>query len=290
MHPILSGFFMTNYNGDIVSDDTKAITFENRGLTYGDAVFETMKVVNGRILFWESHYLRLMASMRIMRMEIPMEFTMEKLEGQTIKTIRANTLDHQPARAKMVVFRKRGGYYLPDQNNIAFYIQATAIDSPFYTLHEEDCEVDLYKDHYVSPSLLSTIKTNNKAVNVLGSIYAKENGLDDCLVLNTNKHVVEGLKGNLFLAKGSVIKTPPLTDGALGGIIRKQLVDIVGKIDDLTLEEASVSPFELQKADELFLTNVIQGIVSISRYRKKVYTNDVAKKLLGRLNAVARLA
>ena len=87
-----------------------------------------------------------------------------------------------------------------------------------------------------------------------------------------------------------MIKTPSLEDGCLRGIIRKQLIEMLKKLEDYTVEEASISPFELQKADELFITNAIVGIQPITKYRKKTYTNKVAKDLLGKLNAQARLA
>ena len=90
--------------------------------------------------------------------------------------------------------------------------------------------------------------------------------------------------------KGNVIKTPPISDGCLNGVTRKQLINIIGKLEDYTLEEASISPFELQKADELFITNVIVGIQSITKYRKKEFKNTTAKSLLGKLNAHARLS
>ena len=90
--------------------------------------------------------------------------------------------------------------------------------------------------------------------------------------------------------KGNVIKTPPISDGCLNGVTRKQLINIIGKLEDYTLEEASISPFELQKADELFITNVIVGIQSITKYRKKEFENTTAKSLLGKLNAHARLS
>ena len=73
---------MINSNGELLSEQQAKISIFNRGLKYGDALFETIKTVNGKILFWEDHYLRLMASMRIMRMEIPMKFTTEFLEDQ----------------------------------------------------------------------------------------------------------------------------------------------------------------------------------------------------------------
>ena len=70
---------MINFNGAIVSEDANVLV-QNRGFLYGDAVFETVKIVNEKILFLEDHYFRLMSSMRVIRMEIPMNFTLEYLE------------------------------------------------------------------------------------------------------------------------------------------------------------------------------------------------------------------
>ena len=280
---------MVNFNGDILSQDTLFLNHENRGLKYGDGLFETIRVVNGKVFFWEDHYLRLMASMRIMRMEIPMNFTMEFLEEQLLNTLASNGLENAPARIRLSVFRNSGGYYLPETNEISYIIEAGQLDSPFYTLHEQAYVVELFKDFYVNPDMLSTLKSNNKAINVVGSIFAKENGYHNCLLLNNQKQVVEALNGNLFLVKGNTIKTPPKKDGCLNGIIRKKLIEMLGKLEVYTLEEASISPFELQKADELFITNAIVGIQPISKYRKKSFETKVAADLLGKLNAAARL-
>ena len=127
-------------------------------------------------------------------------------------------------------------------------------------------------------------------MQVVGSIYAKENDLHNCLVLNTDKKVVEALNGNLFLVKGDRVKTPPLSDGCLKGVMRTQLLRILQEDFNMITEEASISPFELQQADELFITNVIWGIQSIGRYRKKEFINDFAKSLIGKLNVQVRLA
>ncbi len=281
-------FFMININGNF-SDNNQVLTPENRGYSYGDALFETIKVSNSKILFLEDHYFRLMASMRIMRMEIPMTFTMEFMEAEILKTIEKNELLNSSARVKIQVHRNVGGLYLPTNNEITFIISAKALDTDFYLLNEEAYEVDLFKDFYVAPGLLSTLKTNNKAINVVGSIYAKENDLDNCLLLNTNKSVVEALNGNLFLVKGNTIKTPPLADGCLKGVMRQQILNLLELLPDYTLAEESISPFELQKADELFVTNVIQGIQPITKYRKKVFVNEVSKMLLQKINVKVRL-
>jgi len=280
---------MINFNGSLVEKDQAIISPNNRGLAYGDSVFETIRVVGGKIMFWEDHYFRLMASMRIMRMEIPSNFSPEFLEKEILDLIKENNLETLPARIKFTVFRKEGGYYRPETLNIDYYIQASELQDSFYLLNQEAYEVELFKDHYITSGLLSTIKSNNRAVNVLGSIYAKENGYDNCLLLNENKTIVEALNGNIFLVKDNKIKTPPLTEGALNGIIRKQLISIVKTLPELEIEEVAISPFELQKADELFITNVITGIQPIFKYRKKEFKADVAKEVLTKLNVKARL-
>ena len=279
---------MLNINGTLISNPEANLSFQNRGLHYGDAVFETIKVSAGKILFWEDHYFRLMASMRIMRMEIPMDFTLEQLEEQILETVNASEKSNA-YRVKMIVWRGYGGKYLPTSKSIEYAIETEILVHPFYILNESMYEVELFKDHYINSGLLSTIKSTNRAINVLGSIYAEENDYQNGLLLNEHKQVVEALNGNLFLVKGYTIKTPPLTNGCLNGIVRKKVMEILQNVPDYILEEASISPFELQKADELWVTNTILGIQPISKYRKKEYTNSVAKELLAKLNAKARL-
>lgn len=279
---------MINYNGELTQSEETKLHHHNRGLHYGDAVFETLKVSAGKLFFWEDHYFRLMASMRILRMEIPMNFTMEFLEEEIQKTVAASKKS-DAYRVKLLVWRGWGGKYTPDAETVEYLIEVEPLEAPFYTLNTAPYEVELYKDHYVTSGLLSTLKTTNRALNVLGSIYAKENDYENCLLLNENKQVVEGLNGNVFLVKGYKIKTPPLSDGCLNGIVRKQIISILGHMPDYILEETSISPFELQKADELFLTNTIMGIQPITKYRKKEFGHQVAKELLAKLNAKARL-
>ena len=280
---------MINLNGTITSHEAAKLSLKNRGLLYGDAVFETIKAVNGQLFFWEDHYFRLMASMRILRMAIPMHFSMEFLENEIKKTIRAAAFDKQAVRIKLYVNRKEGGKYNPTNNDVDYFIELEATGNPFYTLNEDPYRVELFKDHYIYANLLSTLKSNAKTINVLGSIYATENGYQNCLLLNEKKMVVEALQGNLFLVKGTTIITPPTSDGCLRGIIRKQLIEIVKTLKEYTIEEKSISSFDLQKADELFVTNVMIGIQPISNYRKKSYGTEVAKILLQKLNVKARL-
>ena len=280
---------MVNTNGNILNEADASLPMNNRGFNYGDAVFETIKVSHSKILFWEDHYFRLMASMRILRMEIPMSFTLEFLENEILRLVEQNDQLKVSVRVKLIVFRDSEGLYTPNTNEVSFLISSKTLQNDFYELNDNEYRVDLYKDHYISPSLLSTIKSNNRLINVIGGIYANENGLQNCLLLNTDKYVVEALNSNIFLVKGQIVKTPPLTDGCIKGVMRKQIIEIIKLMPEYTIEEASISPFELQKADELFLTNIISGIQPITNYRKKQFTIDFSKNLLAKLNVKVRL-
>lgn len=281
---------MVNLNGKLFSSEAEILTHKNRGLKYGDALFETLRCIKGDLFFWEDHYFRLMASMRILRMEIPMEFTMEFLEGEIKNTIVENQLENEAVRVRVTVFRNDGGLYSPLTNTVSYLIEVEKMESPFYLISENPYEVELFKDYYVNRDMLSNLKSTNKILNVVASVYAQENGYDSCLLINTDKHVVEAIGGNLFVVHGDTIKTPPLADGCLDGIIRKKIIEIVEATEAYQFAEESISPFELQKADELFITNSIVGIQPVSKYRKKVFKNEIGKNLVGKLNAKARMA
>ncbi|MTG97758.1 MULTISPECIES: aminotransferase class IV [Myroides] len=279
---------MINVNGKIVS--TANVSLENnRGFLYGDAVFETLRILDNKVLFLEDHYFRLMSSMRILRMQIPMDFTMEFFQEEIIKLVQANNQsNHNAFKVRFTVYRDGEGRYLPNTRNIGYIATYDKLNEGVYKLNESDYEVELFKDFYVTAHLLSNLKTTNRLINVTGSIFAQENGYENCLLVNDSKNIAEALNANLFVVKDNVIKTPPLTDGCVKGIMRKQVMELIEKHPDYTLEEASISPFELQKADEMFLTNAIIGIQPITKYRKKSYTNEVAKDLINRLNAKIR--
>ena len=273
---------MINFNGLIVSNDTNILT-RNRAFLYGDAVFETVKIMDSKVLFLEDHYFRLMSSMRVIRMEIPMNFTMEYLEEQILTLAKSKNMAIS-SRARITVYRNDGGYYLPQDNTVSFLISVESLDTAFYSIDKKDYVVDLYTDFYISKQLLSSIKTTNKIINITASIFANENGLDNCLLLNDSKNVIEALQGNFFMLKGNVLTTPPVSEGCLNGVMRKQILALARKIENLEVVEEVISPFDLQKADELFITNVIKGIQPITKYRKKEFTTDLASKLVRNLN------
>ena len=265
---------MLNFNGKLISQSAFSMTSNNRAFKYGDAIFETLCVQNNTIVFWEDHYFRLMASMRMLRMEIPMEFTLEFLEEEILKTlpIREGFTNY---RVRLSVFRKDGGLYTPLTNQVDFLIEAS--ESAYQK--KKEYRVDLFKDFYNYSGLLSTVKTTNRMLNTLASIFMVENDLDNCIIMNERKGIVEVTNANIFIVKGNEIKTPALEEGCIKGIVRKKIIEILNKNETYSITETAISPFEMQKADEVFVTNAIIGVQSITKYRKKEYATSIGDKL-----------
>jgi branched-chain amino acid aminotransferase len=265
---------MVNFDGVLVEQESCKVSLQNRGYKYGDSLFETIRIKEGTICFLEDHYFRLMASMRMLRMEIPMRFTLEFFEAEIQKLI----LVFEPnsiTKVRFTVDRKEGGLYAPTTHEIQFLIEAFKGAADL----KETYEINLFKDHYVNSGLLSTIKSSNRLLNVVASIYADENDLDNCILLNEKKNVVEASNANIFLVKGQEVMTPCLADGCLNGIARKKIIELLQKMDEVVFVEKSISPFDLQKADELFVTNAIIGIQPVTKYRKKAFETKLGLEL-----------
>lgn len=274
---------MVHINGELISQEQASISFDNRGTYYGDAVFETMRAHNGSILFFEAHYFRLMSGMRILRMDIPSLFTPEYIENAVMELLEKKELHNTAARIRFTVWRNTGGYYTPSDNGVQYSITCSALEQTSFKNVDERV-VDLYKDYYVPSNLLSTIKSAQKMVHVLAGRFGHENGYHDMLLMNDQKMVVESIAGNLFLRKGNVVKTPPVIDGCLNGIMREQVIQQIKRMLNYEIVEETITPFELQRADELFTTNMIKGIQSITKYRKKNFENSLATELLELFN------
>ncbi len=268
---------MENFNGNISKNISDLSA--NRAFKYGDALFDTLKYTNNELQFLEDHYFRLMASMRLLRMEIPMDFTLEFYEQAILNAIDFS-LNADQYRIRVSVFRANGGFYLPISNKINYLIET----SPLNTNQPTKYEVDIYKDFYLSSSFLSTIKTSNRILNVLASIFVDENLLQNCLLLNDKKQIVEFINGNIFIINNHQIITPPLSEGCINGIYRKKLMAVVQNEPAFELIEKPLIYTDLLNATEVFLTNSIVGIQPITHFKKKVYDTKMALNLQKLMN------
>ena len=273
---------MINHNGELKSSNTPLFTAQNRGFLYGDAVFETLRYGQNQLHFWEDHYFRLMATMRIFRMAIPMEFTPEFLAAECLRVISAQVSPSPSWRLRLTVYRADGGAYLPTSADVGYIIEAKPLANEHYNA-SADYKVDLFKDYYIQQGMLSNLKSTNKALNVIGSVFMKEQGFDNGILVNDSKEVVEFLNGNLFVFDDQGLRTPPLSSGCLDGVMRKQILRLAKKLGIHCVEE-TISPFDLQKVEEIFVSNSVLGIQAVSQYRRTVFQNTKNMKLLHALN------
>ena len=91
--------------------------------------------------------------------------------------------------------------------------------------------------------------------------------------------MVEAINGNIFIIKDNIIKTPPITEGCIKGVMRKKIIEMLSKSDNYSIEEIAISPFELQKADEVFITNSIIGIQPVTKYKKSIFKTSIGREL-----------
>jgi branched-chain amino acid aminotransferase len=277
-------------NGSIYTDMNSAPASDLQAILMAANPFqESVRVEAGKIIFWEAHYFRMMASMRILRMGIPMTYTMEYLEEQVLLLLQESDLLKKAVQIHFSFFStgsiSRSIPIVPS----SFLIHAEACET-MLGVQTSDRSIDLYKDHWVVKGLYGTLEQSNDRLRKLASVYAFENDFEDCVLLNEDKQITETITGAIFVVKGNQIKTPPLTSGCRSSVYRQVVIDLLVKQDELDLIEDVVSPFELQKADELFVVSFSNGIQSVKQYRKKVFVSTTAESVFSKFIMGYRLS
>ena len=262
-------------------NDAEAASFSRRSHLYGDALFETMRVHLGKICFWESHYFRLMSSMRILRMDIPLDWGPDDLESDILSCVPQGQVDQ---RVRLSVWRKGGLGYAPTVQGVDWGIHVEPLKEfgyphPIKTLH-----MDLFQEHKKSSGLLSTLKATHAALYILAAQFAQDKGLDDVFLLNQENRLLETSRGNVFVLKANVLTTASLTAGALRGVMREQVIRLAPGLG-LTVQEDALSPFALLEADEVWMTNALDGVSAVAQYRKTKYSAEQATRMQNTLRA-----
>lgn len=259
------------YNGEIVTAfELSSIAFSNRAFKYGDSLFETIRYSNKNILFLSEHLLRLKLSMPILKMKIPQHFSFDYFLNKISDVIYANNLQDKSARIRLTVFRTGSGNYYPESNEVDYLIETEELSNPLYLMPSNGLVVDIFKDLFKPINRLSNLKTGNALIYVLAAINRDFLRLDDCFIINEKGNICEATSSNIFAVKNNMLLTPPLTEGCVTGIMRKQIQKIAETQKMLVIEK----PFTLHTlldADEVFVTNTIQGVQWIRQFQSKIY-------------------
>lgn len=272
-----------NYNGKLFLETENIFTVNNRAFKYGDAIFETIRVLDGKLCFLSDHFDRLKKGMDFLQFK-NCEITFETIVQQTEDLIIKNNLN-EGGRVRLTVFREADGFYTPLHEKCGYVIEAKPIETNHYILNEKGLLVDIYNLHRRSTSKLSNIKTTNDIPQILSGLYALENNLDDCIILNKHNRIVETTNSNIFLYKKNNIYTPSLDEGCMDGVMRKQILKIAEKLK-INIFEGMLNANVLLQADEVFLTNVVKGVQWVKTFKEKNYTNEATKMFVDELNKI----
>lgn len=271
-----------SHNGNFILADMPVVTANNRSFRYGDALFETIRITNYNPQFLKEHLMRLHAGMDILKMEMNPLLNSTYLEHAILELAQKNNITSD-GRVRLTVYRNEGGFYAPSDNKVSFLIEVDSLDEIGYTLNSKGYTVDLFTEFKKAQNNLSSIKYANSAIYVMAGIHKVQQQLDECLLLNDKHHIIEGISSNIFAVKNGVLYTPPVADGCVNGVMRKKIIEIA-QANKIAVYEISVMQNVLLGADELFLTNTINGIRWVVAYKQKRYFNDTSKKLTEKLN------
>lgn len=268
-----------SYNGKSYPEGSPLVGSANRGLRYGDGVFETIKVKDGALLLGAFHFERLWKGLAALHFIIPPHFTPHFLEEEILGLCRRN--GHAGlGRVRLNLFRGDGGVNDPISHHPHYIIETWPLERGFTSAESNGLEIAVFPDGRKVIDAYSNLKSNNYLVYLMGALWAKENRLNECLILNSREQVADASISNLFYVRGSTVCTPPLSEGGVDGVMRRYLLSELPGWGYVVLEEP-VGPDALLEADELFVTNAITGIRWIQRFGERRYVHPVSAGICG---------
>lgn len=230
---------------------------DNRSFKFGDAVFETLCVRFGEILFWEDHIERLMAGIQVLGLETPQYFLEEiRREAQALAS------QQQHARLRLHVWRNGGGAYLPDQNTAQYHLSINPLAQTPHAVTQPLRRVLIFRDIPLTYSSLSCLKTANSLPYILAAKYAQTHAAGDALLLSNDGNITETSCANIFYIKNNILYTPPLSDGCVAGVFRKNILMQCQQLR-IPVREQSIAATAVSDIACMFACNVIRGIQPI---------------------------
>jgi branched-subunit amino acid aminotransferase/4-amino-4-deoxychorismate lyase len=274
---------LINYNGEILPADTKLLTIANRGFRYGDGLFESMRLMKGKLKFVDLHAERLQKGMRALHIDGYSQMDAYFLNEIAEELAARNKIKH--GRLRLTVYRDADGLYTPNSNKMGYCLEMQPMDEPRYFLNTKGLIMDMYADMPKAINILSNYKTCNSQLYVMAGIYKAQNKLDEAFILNQNGHLCETISANVFVWYQNHLYTPALSEGCVGGVMRQVIMNLAIE-NNIPMTEAQLDPEILNQADEVFITNATRGIQWVMGFGRKRYFNEVSKVLIEALNGI----
>lgn len=255
---------------------------DNRAFKFGDGLFESIRIINGKPVNLENHMKRLFSGMEMLHMDIPINYSLEYFKKQIDLLANKNNIT-KGGIARLTVYRDSKGNYFPTENTPGYVLEIKEYQHNQFTLNDKGLNIDVFEGIKKINNTYSAFKTANAMLYILATLYAKENNLDDVLLLNERENIIEGSSSNVFIVSNGVLYTPPIKEGCIGGTMRMLLINTAIE-EGIKVYETNLTPQNFLAADEILFTNAVKGIQWVSSYKSKRYFNEVAHKLTTLLN------
>lgn len=251
-------------NGHFQSGGVPALAVTNKSYRYGDGLFETMKMQKGRLQMASAHFDRLHRGMELLGYDttaFPDPHTLTALISELCR--RNGCLDL--GRVRLTISAGNGGLFedsLPDYS-IECWPLTAAVDA----LNTKGLRLTICPGVRKSCDPLANLKSANYLPYAVAARYARRQHADDCIILNTNERIADTCIANIFLIRDGHIFTPPLSEGPVAGITRNYV------LSKLPVTEQQLSLTDLQQAQEVFVTNAINGLRWVAEIDGQSYTH-----------------
>lgn len=263
-------------NGKVCDEADAKVTVFDRSFCYGDGIFETFRVHNGRGFRLGEHIERLTTSADALGFSVP--FTTDDIEDDIDALVTECEMPDAMARIHLSRGIGKRGYSPRGLNtpsySMAFH-PAPAIDAGRPKAWR--MKTSSYRLNPSDP--LISHKTASRMTNVLAKAEAEENGYDDAFFINLDGNVAEATCANVFWLEGNLVCTPPLSSGALPGITRSTILELCRKLAIQT-EEKNLKLGNLPAIDGAFLTLSSLGVIEIGRVDQEILPiHETTRKL-----------
>jgi len=259
-----------------------SLSLQDRGLQYGDGLFETIAVRNHQLEFWQRHMQRLHDGCR--RLHIPAPDSERLLaEARQLLDGRADAV------LKIIITRGQGGrgYRAPAESESKPSRILAAYDLPGYPVENQANGIAArYCDTRLGTSTtLAGIKHLNRLEQVLARSEWQDESIFEGLMLAAHGRVTEGTMSNLFFIKAGVLHTPDLSNSGVVGIMREVILELAHKLK-IPVEIAHFSTADLSVADEVFISNSLIGAWPVRQLEDQQFSiGPVTKKIISAVNA-----
>lgn len=271
-----------NHNGKLIAGDSLIVDADNRGLRFGDGLFETIKYRNDRFQLLNEHLQRLWTGLEKMKFELPALFTQQKIAAELLKLVQKNK--HTHARVRLLVIRGNGGLYDAGNLQPGFIIQSWPLEDDFGKLNSNGLQLCIYRDARKTCDEFSNLKHNNFLPYAMGALYAKDQQCNDAIILNQHGRISDTTIANIFLIKNGTIFTPPLSEGCIAGTMRQFLINNIAGTG-FAITEKIITEEDLQDAGEIFTSNAMTPMKWVAAIGDKKYGNE---QILAIYNSMCR--